>query len=148
MANEQQVRVGVGVIVSTPDGVVLIQRQGSHGSGEWSFPGGHLEFGESVLECAVRETKEEIGVRLHSVTRLDCYTEDYFFEKQYITIYVVGTTDDVAEICEPHKASGIIFINPGDELPHPVFSGVKKAWEVYTSNPLLFKDNDQQSRQS
>ena len=39
--SEQSVKVGVGVICVTSAGVVLLQRQGSHGAGEWSFPGGH-----------------------------------------------------------------------------------------------------------
>lgn len=129
--SDQQVRVGIGVIVKTPQGVVLLQRQGSHGAGEWSFPGGHLEFGETILECAARETLEEVGVAVHNLKHLYFYTEDSFPGKQYITIFVVAATDEQAKICEPHKASAIIFINPNDVLPTPAFSGVQKAWEVY-----------------
>ncbi len=32
------------------------------GGGRWQPPGGHLEPGESVLDCAVREAREEVGV--------------------------------------------------------------------------------------
>ena len=102
--NEQHVKVGVGVICVTPQGVVLLQRQGSHGAGEWSFPGGHLEFGESVIDCAIRETDEEIGVKLTHCRHLYFYTEDSFPGKQYITIYVVGHTEDTAKICEIGRA--------------------------------------------
>lgn len=31
-------------------------------SGYWSFPGGKLEFGETLLEGALREVEEETGV--------------------------------------------------------------------------------------
>jgi 8-oxo-dGTP diphosphatase len=42
--SDQQVRVGIGVFVFK-DGKFLIQRRkGSHGTGTWSIPGGHLEF--------------------------------------------------------------------------------------------------------
>jgi len=55
-------RVGVGVIVTRGDRVLLIRRVGVYGQGTWSTPGGHLEYGESPGACAIRETKEETGV--------------------------------------------------------------------------------------
>ena len=144
MSNDQ-VRVGVGVIVVTTQGVVLLKRQGSHGAGEWSFPGGHLEFGESVFECAVRECQEEIGITPYYLEQMYFFTEDRFPGKQYITLYVIARTNDIAEICEPDKASDIIFIHPNNELPNPVFSGVEKVWEVYCATPLPCINDDQQN---
>ena len=31
-------------------------------SGHWSFPKGHVEFGETEVETALREVKEETGI--------------------------------------------------------------------------------------
>ena len=45
--------------------VLLIHKKRGHGAGKINAPGGKLEEGESVLECAVRETLEETGVRVH-----------------------------------------------------------------------------------
>ena len=33
-------------------------------AGAWCFPGGSLELGETLVQCAVRETLEETGLRL------------------------------------------------------------------------------------
>ena len=42
-------RVGIGVMIQNEEGEILLGlRKGSHGAGEWSFPGGHLEMGETV----------------------------------------------------------------------------------------------------
>jgi len=123
-----QVRVGVGVAVMTNNGYVLMQRQGSHGAGEWSLPGGHLEFGESIIECAAREVFEETGLVLENATIIPIITEDHFPGKQYVTVYVHGSADGSPKIMEPDKASNIISIEPVDELPAPLFVGVDKIW--------------------
>ena len=45
---------------------VLVQNRKKAYPG-WSFPGGHVEAGESFLQCAVRETKEETGLDIKDV---------------------------------------------------------------------------------
>jgi 8-oxo-dGTP pyrophosphatase MutT (NUDIX family) len=32
------------------------------GNSQWNFPGGLVEEGESIIDAAVRETQEEVGV--------------------------------------------------------------------------------------
>ena len=47
------------------DGMVLLARRSPHRStypGLWSFPGGHVEQGETLAEALVREVQEEVGV--------------------------------------------------------------------------------------
>ena len=127
---DPQVRVGVGVMLLAPTGYVLICRKGSHGEGEWSFPGGHIEFSETVLECAVRECKEELGVEVRDPVTMPIFTEDFFpdHNRHYITVYVTGWCNTIPKILEPHKCSQLKFVNIGDVLPEPVFSGVSQAW--------------------
>ena len=128
------VRVGVGVMLLAPAGYVFMRRQGSHGAGSWSFPGGHLEYGESVLECAVRECREELGVELKDPSVVKIFTEDFFAEndasddRHYITLYVTGWCSQHPRICEPAKCDGLKFVALGDVLPDPLFSGVEQAW--------------------
>lgn len=123
-------RVGVGVLVKSPNGYVLIKRTGSHGSGEWSFPGGHLELNETVVDCAIREVKEELGVDLYHVYSPGIFTEDFFPGKHYITVYVIGTTKQTPVIMEPDKASDICFVKSisVNDLPTPLFSGVAESY--------------------
>lgn len=42
--------------------VLLIRKKRGLGAGKINGPGGKMELGESSIECAVRETQEELGV--------------------------------------------------------------------------------------
>ncbi|MEO8779400.1 MAG: NUDIX domain-containing protein, partial [Rhodanobacter sp.] len=95
--------VGVGVIVVRHGLVLLGQRMGSHGAGTWALPGGHLEFGESVAECAAREVREETGLALQSA-HPGPYTSDFFAAegKHYVTLFVVAqNASGEPVVCEP-----------------------------------------------
>ncbi len=58
-----------GVVVNGRGEWLLIHR-----NGRWDLPKGHLERGESLAECAVREVGEETGVRGARVVRALCET--------------------------------------------------------------------------
>ena len=73
--------VGVAVIVIKNGKVLLGKRKGSHGSGSWAFPGGHLEMNESIEACARREVFEETGISIHNI-RYAAFTNDIFKEEQ------------------------------------------------------------------
>ena len=104
-------KVGVGVIARKPDGsLLMMQRAGSHGAGTWSVPGGHLERGETVAECAARELLEETGidVAIDDVRELDCWTLTEMGDAgAYVTLYAAVDVDQAAEveIREPTKCS-------------------------------------------
>jgi 8-oxo-dGTP diphosphatase len=114
-------RVGVGVIVLR-DGLVLLgKRRGSHGAGTWALPGGHLEFGESVAQCAKRELEEETGLSLQAAVS-GPYTSDVFAAeaKHYVTLFVIGSARGEPQVREPGKCSAWQWFRWSD-LPQPLF---------------------------
>ncbi len=119
---KQRPGVGVGVIV-IKDGKVLLQRRtSSHGDGTWCFSGGHLEFNESIEDCAKREALEESGVTIKNL-RFVNITNDIFKEekKHYITIFMVSDWESgEAKIREPDKITGMGWFEWND-LPKPLF---------------------------
>jgi 8-oxo-dGTP diphosphatase len=54
----------VGAAVLDGDRVLVAQRSGGPFDGQWEFPGGKVEPGESDLAALVRECTEELGVRI------------------------------------------------------------------------------------
>lgn len=114
-------RIGVGVCVMQEGRVLLGKRKGAHGAGEWSFPGGHLEFGESIEACAERELAEETGLRALSL-EVKAWTNDLIEEtKHYITFFVfVSRFEGEPQLLEPHKCEGWEWFE-WDQLPSPLF---------------------------
>ena len=55
-------KVGVGIVCLRGQDVLLIRRAKPPKQGEWSLPGGRLEWGETLQAAALRELREETGV--------------------------------------------------------------------------------------
>ena len=108
-----ETKVGVGVLIikqnSWEDSYVLLgQRKGSHGEGQWAFPGGHLEYMESFEDCAYREIAEElgpdfkiIGLRTCRITNLKDYAPKHYIDISMAAFYTEGQPI----VMEPDKVS-------------------------------------------
>jgi ADP-ribose pyrophosphatase YjhB (NUDIX family) len=57
-------KVVAGTIPEQGGRVLLTRRSINPGRGLWTFPGGFVDFGESVADAAVRETFEETGLKV------------------------------------------------------------------------------------
>lgn len=119
-------RIGVGIVITRDDQVLLIRRDSVHGSGTWSTPGGHLDHGETPEECAVREAMEETGVEVGGV-RFLAITNDLFDEeaKHYVTIWMEGEyRSGEATLGAAHEMSDVRWF-PWGRLPDPLFLPLK-----------------------
>lgn len=119
-------RVGVAAIILQDHKVLMGKRKNAHGEGCWAFPGGHLEHGESIEECARREVKEETGLNVQNI-RIETFTNDIFVEeeKHYITIFIVCEYESgELQLNEPHKCEEWVWVE-WNEFPEPLFLPVK-----------------------
>ncbi len=64
MTKNETIRIGVGAVVFRDEEVLLVKRGKPPFKGEWSIPGGGLEFGERLEDAVRREVREETGIEI------------------------------------------------------------------------------------
>lgn len=119
---KQRPKVGVAVIIIKDGKVLQGKRKGSHGEGSWACPGGHLDFNESIEECAKREVLEEVGIKIKNIKKFT-YTNDIFLQegKHYITCWVKADYDSgEVKNLEPDRCEKWEWFE-WDKLPEPLF---------------------------
>lgn len=70
---------GDAVIIQSSH-VLLVIRGGAVGHGLYALPGGFLEPHETLLECALREAKEETGLKIDKYKLLGCLQAQHTFD--------------------------------------------------------------------
>ncbi len=122
-------KLGVGVFVVKDNKILLGKRiSKTHGDGEWSLPGGHLEKWESFKECCMREVFEETGLKIANIQKLG-FTNDMFksSDLHYVTLYFIADYADGDLINkEPYKCDEWQWFEL-TSLPSPLFCGISEV---------------------
>lgn len=133
-------KIGVACLIVRDGKVLLMRRRGSHGEGTWCPPGGHLDHGESLAECAAREAAEETGLAVTDL-RFVGVTEDLFPEsdKHYVTIWMAADAPDGSPIvAAPTEMDRVDWFDPA-ALPRPLFLSLENLLTapVYRARDVL-----------
>ena len=125
MTKKDRPKVGVCLCIMRDGKTLLHKRNGGHSHGAWAFPGGHLEYGESFEEGALRELAEEAGPI--AVTNMEFWTAaNTVYEKQgkhYVLIIMKADwVEGEAVVMEPDKCQCWDWFD-WDDLPSPLLQG-------------------------
>jgi len=132
------VRVGIGVLVLKNGKVPMAEGRGSHGAGEYAFPGGHLEFGESFAECARREVREETGLEIKNIRFQLLANLKKYGGKQYAHIGLIADwKSGELKLMEPDKSGEWAWYSPG-KLPKPLFETCRIAFKALKTGQNYF----------
>lgn len=114
--------------------LVLIRRTPSNGvhSGQMALPGGRREAGESLLECALREWREELGLpgALEPLANPVALTEVHVVPSRFVVRPFIAPVElpmelqpDPREVASVHRVHWQQLIDPGNRQHQQVRVG-------------------------
>jgi len=113
--------VGAGAIIVDKQGRLFLARRSAKAKNErglWEFPGGSVEFGETLAETLRREMREEFGVEIAVGELLDVVDHILKEEGQHwiSPTFLCTITSGEPHIMEPEKCAEIGWFRT-NEIP-------------------------------
>jgi 8-oxo-dGTP diphosphatase len=127
--------VGVGAVVLNQRGeVVLIRRGKEPRRGEWSIPGGRLEWGETLHGALLREVHEETGLTVEIdglIDVVDAVTRNADGEviRHYVLVDFV-THPLSGELCAGSDAAEARWVSRNDLGEYSLWSETRRIIEA------------------
>lgn len=131
-------KVGVGIMVMKNGKALLGKRKGSHGTGKYAWPGGHMEHMESFEECAKREVREETGIEIKNIKLLRLLNFKDYSPKHYVDIGLIAEwKSGEPKVLEPKKCESWNWFNL-NKLPKPLFETLPSYLKAYKTGKNFF----------
>ncbi len=114
--------VGVGAVIVDAQGRLFMAQRGLQAKNErglWEFPGGAVEFGETLSQALQREMQEEFGIEITVGELLDVADHILPTEKQHwvSVTFICRLISGEPHIIEPEKCSAMGWFYPSETPP-------------------------------
>ncbi len=125
-----------GCLVIERGKVLLLRRGNEPALGKWTFPGGYVDFGENAADAAIRETREEVGMRVELDRVLGVFG-DAANSALTLVVYLAKAGGDQPSTSE--EATEVCYFGPDDipwhELAFPTTTEAVTEWVASTRRP-------------
>ncbi|MFJ3949594.1 NUDIX domain-containing protein [Streptomyces libani] len=117
-------------VVVDESGRILLQRRRDNGM--WALPGGTMHIGESLPDCAIRETLEETGFQVEIVGIVGTYTsprhvfayDDGEVRQEFSICFLARPVDGQLAVSE--ESTDVRWFEPGEIDALPMVPSIRK----------------------
>lgn len=143
MAKVELVKLTNMCMVYDNDGNVLVQDRNDPNWSGMTFPGGHVEEGESFVDSVIREVKEETGLTIES-PRLCGIKHFHTLDNTRYIVFLFKTNTYSGDLCSSDE--GVVKWVPLDEYDKytwiPNFDDLLKIFQNDEINELFYYRED------
>jgi len=132
-------RVVAGTVPVLKGKVVLGRRAIEPAKGYWTFPSGYVELGESVIDGAVRETWEEVGLKVKVQSLLGVFS---YADAGVVTLVYLARVPSSQKPRPTHETSEVALFSP-DQIPWKdlAFRSTREALQAWVGLSKRKKPN-------
>jgi 8-oxo-dGTP diphosphatase len=102
--------------------ILLLRRKDND---KWTMPGGTLDFGESLTDCAGREVREETGLQIRITGLIGTYTDPHILitysdgeaRQEFTFVYAAEIESGALKIDDESKEAAWVPLSSAVELP-------------------------------
>lgn len=127
-------------VVTDEDGRILLHRRRDNDM--WALPGGVMELGESIADCAVREVHEETGLQVEVVGIVGIYSDP-----KHVFAYDDGEVRQEFSICfacrpvagevaVSEESTEVRFFTAEEIADLPMVDGIRRRVDDYLAGSI------------
>lgn len=127
--------VGISAAIVNEEGKFLFAKRGKKARnerGKWEFPGGGVEYGDTMRDTIIREIKEELGIIIEPIEQLIPVDHILLDEKQHwiTSVFISRIKKGKPSIMEAEKCDDIKWFTLNEAVDLSLTNPTKKYVKI------------------
>lgn len=134
MRNYEKTELTNMCMIYDDNGSILVQDRVSTRWGGVTFPGGHIEKGESIVQSVIREVKEETGLDIRNPKI--CGVKQWYVKKNVRYIVFFYKTSEFSGELKSSEEGNVFWIKPNELKNYQLASDFEEMYKIFADDNL------------